>query len=109
MRVTKKTEKKQPKAKAAKKTVKTKTVKTKTAPKPRVKKQKTQTIPKVAVVEASGPITVKFSRVDFEKTLAVARDFVEKGGTMPILTHVYLGIREAGCSLIATNLDRFWS
>ncbi len=109
MRVTKKTEKKQPRAKAAKKTVKTKTVKTKTAPKPRVRKQKTQTIPKIAVVEASGPITVKFSRVDFEKTLAVARDFVEKGGTMPILTHVYLGITEVGCRLIATNLDRFWS
>lgn len=98
MRVTKKTAKKQPKAKAEKKAVKSKPVKAKTAQKPKAKNR-----------ETAGPITVEFERAELEKTLAIARDFVDKKTTMPILAHIYLGITDAGCRVIGTNLDRWWT
>ncbi|MDH4101596.1 MAG: hypothetical protein OEV28_13605, partial [Nitrospirota bacterium] len=56
----------------------------------------------------AGAITVKFERAEIEKALTVACDFIEKKSTMPILAHIYLGITDAGCRIIGTNLDRYW-
>jgi DNA polymerase-3 subunit beta len=52
--------------------------------------------------------TLFMDREIIEETLKVARDFVEKKLTMPVLSHVLLEAGKTKCSVFATDIETAW-
>lgn len=60
-------------------------------------------------VEKQEEVTLTFKRDTFQKDIAVANDFTEKKGTMPILSHIRFDNDGNHCRITATDLEVAWT
>lgn len=52
---------------------------------------------------------IVFDRAELQAALSVAKDFMEKKGSMAILSHIYFSVKGKNCTIIATDLEKTFS